>query len=686
MNTKNNYFIILGMAFSICLSLCIFPLKTEIIDNNILKDTIESDLMPAAIPTPVHEYKFEETSGTTVYDSGSSSVNGMRFGATINQPGADGRGYYFDGDDYISFPLDSSFTFTNEITLSVWINPNGRGDYRDGGTILGKSFSSSSPWDVYGLYYFGNGNIYFYVSDSTGSDFAFYAETTTIVPLNEWTRITAVYTGFVENSSIYFNGTAQPLNNVEGVGGEMRDVTSSFHIGDNTYGYLGFNGSIDEVQIFDDAFTREDVLELTGYNGLSEPQDVVDIAGNERVILSWDPPEIGATSVTNYRIYRRIGYDGTPVVATIGNTTSYVDTGLTNNMYYCYQISAISGMMGEGPKSVQILSYPQVQPPDSPKNFQVIAGSEQVVLAWEAPDNNGGDPITGYIIYYRTASSITYFIDVDNVTTYTHLGLANGETYYYSIRASNLIGDSAATPEVSATPNFTVPGSPQNLQATAGNCKVILTWNAPFHNGGKQITDYKINRANSSGGEVFHASAGTELTYADTGLKNGQIYYYTIIAVNIIGESTPSNEVSATPNETVPEPPQNIWASVNNGRGTVVLGWEAPNDDGGSAILNYWIYRKNSFGLIIRLAIVNGDEFTYTDTITKDGQIYNYSVVAVNALGCSNYSDELSISIEITEVYSRFSVPGFETPLMICCIIITTILVTSKMRRHKKFR
>jgi len=106
----------------------------------------------------------------------------------------------------------------------------------------------------------------------------------------------------------------------------------------------------------------------------------------------------------------------------------------------------------------------------------------------------------------------------------------------------------------------TVPSAPQNLQATAGNGQVTLTWSAPASDGGSTITQYKIYRGTSSGGESFFDSvSGTTLTYTNTELTNGVTYYYQVTAVNSVGESPPSNEASATP--TAPSTTQTMHVS-----------------------------------------------------------------------------------------------------------------------------
>jgi PKD repeat protein len=126
---------------------------------------------------------------------------------------------------------------------------------------------------------------------------------------------------------------------------------------------------------------------------------------------------------------------------------------------------------------------------------------------------------------------------------------------------ATLTATDSSSPPKTATSNVTItsspvqgapPGAPTGLTATAGSGQAALTWTAPASNGGVNISSYRVYRGTSSGSETLLTSGGCSglgavLSCTDTGLTNGQTYFYKVSAVNAIGEGPQSNEASVTP-------------------------------------------------------------------------------------------------------------------------------------------
>ena len=88
---------------------------------------------------------------------------------------------------------------------------------------------------------------------------------------------------------------------------------------------------------------------------------------------------------------------------------------------------------------------------------------------------------------------------------------------------------------------FSAPGPPTNLAVAAGNHNVVLFWDPPLFDGGG--VDYYSVYVN---GVLKRQTTQTQTPI--NRLNNGQSYAFTVTASNECGESSPSNEVTATPN------------------------------------------------------------------------------------------------------------------------------------------
>jgi hypothetical protein len=101
-------------------------------------------------------------------------------------------------------------------------------------------------------------------------------------------------------------------------------------------------------------------------------------------------------------------------------------------------------------------------------------------------------------------------------------------------------------PDTAATTTPNVPGTP-SLSAGRDGSVVHLSW-SQSDNGGSPITNYKILRGTTSGGETLLATiAGTAVRYDDATASGNTTYYYKVVAVNAQGDSCGNNETAAPP-------------------------------------------------------------------------------------------------------------------------------------------
>jgi fibronectin type 3 domain-containing protein len=176
------------------------------------------------------------------------------------------------------------------------------------------------------------------------------------------------------------------------------------------------------------------------------------------------------------------------------------------------------------------------------------------------------------------------------------------------------------------------PPAPTGLSAVAGNAQISLNWSASAG-----ATSYNVYRGTSPGAEGTNPikSGLTSTAFNDTGLNNGQTYYYKVAAVNSGGTSPQSGEASANPSGP-PAAPTNLTASA--GSRQVTLKWTTS-----AGATSYNIYRGTTSNgenpTPIRTGITAA---TYTDTGLTKNQAYYYNVAAVNASGTSTLSNQAS--------------------------------------------
>ena len=200
--------------------------------------------------------------------------------------------------------------------------------------------------------------------------------------------------------------------------------------------------------------------------------------------------------------------------------------------------------------------------PGKPTGLTATAsGSTQIDLTWTAPTDTGGSAITGYKIEVSTDGSTwtDRVADTGNDgTSYSHTGLAGGDTRHYRVSAINAAGTSDPSDAVSTNTDApTAPGKPTGLTATAsGSTQIDLTWTAPASDGGSAITGYKIEV--STDGSTWTdrvADTGNDGTsYSHTGLAGGDTRHYRVSAINAAGTSEPSDAVSTNTETTTTTP------------------------------------------------------------------------------------------------------------------------------------
>ena len=195
-------------------------------------------------------------------------------------------------------------------------------------------------------------------------------------------------------------------------------------------------------------------------------------------------------------------------------------------------------------------------------------------------------------------------------------------------------------------PNIFFP--PQNIMTTAGNQLVNISWDEPVDGSSGTLSGYKLYRGSSAININLKISGEMPIpqrTYEDTGLTNGNTYFYQIVAVytDAEGESprSPTSPIQAIPHSF--NPPRQLSLTVDNG--SVTLSWRLPNH-GGATLSGYKVYRGTDQTELSEIAHItsslNPSMTWVNNTDLTHGSSYYYAVKASYSspeTGDSEYSN-----------------------------------------------
>ena len=180
--------------------------------------------------------------------------------------------------------------------------------------------------------------------------------------------------------------------------------------------------------------------------------------------------------------------------------------------------------------------------PSAPRSLTLDAGNGRITAAWVAPADPGNPELYGYWIRYRAAGTDEWqYWAQDGTTTVTVIsGLTNEETYEVQVAAVNDEGVGAYTGVRRATPQESDrrPGAPRNLNVTAGDRKITVSWSAPEDMGIPALYAYNVYYREGDSGRWHQRFVGgrNALTVTFEHLDNGQTYWVRVAAQNDLGE------------------------------------------------------------------------------------------------------------------------------------------------------
>ncbi|KAK5977936.1 Fibronectin type III domain protein, partial [Trichostrongylus colubriformis] len=272
--------------------------------------------------------------------------------------------------------------------------------------------------------------------------------------------------------------------------------------------------------------------------------------------------------------------------------------------------------------------------------------SESISISWEKPSDDGGQPITGYVIDKKEDGRRTFHkvAHVSGVkTTYTVEDLEMLTGYILRVAAVNKYGtgEPVETSVITTGTSFKAPQiteQPTISDVTSNSC--VLKWNKPQEDGGSPIYGYDVY-LRENGGEWTKIS--DELVFANRyvvgNLHPDVSYEFKVEAVNEAGLTSSSNVSSETllitstldrPTATLDVPRIAILAE-----NSANVEWDEYKDE----LSTEYTVAYKSEGSSIWTEINTSSNFCSIADL-KEGVSYVFKVALRNQGGIGEYSDE----------------------------------------------
>jgi MSHA biogenesis protein MshQ len=202
-----------------------------------------------------------------VVDSGAAAVNGRALNgaqtanttpALAGNPGSCRYGSFDGVNDYLDMGSPTALTFTNQLTVMGWvrwnINPAAGNNWAN--IVTNNSNAASDVGQFWLQHSTGNGFYEFAVQTSGGRSYVIG----NVAPIQgQWQHVAGVYNG--STLSIYVNGqlagSITKTGNIVARTNAMRLNVGRWAFSGNNF--RAFNGSIDEVRIYNAALTPAEI-------------------------------------------------------------------------------------------------------------------------------------------------------------------------------------------------------------------------------------------------------------------------------------------------------------------------------------------------------------------------------------------------------------------------------------------
>jgi len=313
------------------------------------------------------------------------------------------------------------------------------------------------------------------------------------------------------------------------------------------------------------ALLTEKPLTIKQAFALSPPENITArTRPSGSIVLNWN--KVGLE--TSYKIYRaEESPDNFIIISSTANTT-YTDNAVVLGNTYYYKIASVKNTL-ESELSVNYVSaVSEITSLSAPSGLTAsVQGHDSILLSW-----NSVEEASTYMIYRGYGSSnVNTYVTATSSTSYMVNGLEEDTEYWFTVSAANDYSESyPSEPVYGKTLIALPPEPPSGLSASVlENNNIQVTWNNVTG-----VSAYRVYRSNSADGNYSFIGGVTSSSYTDSGLAEGNTYYYKVSSVRGTQESELSGSVSVKLIQTITPPGSTLsqqlaWIANNGGYGTV---------------------------------------------------------------------------------------------------------------------
>ncbi|CAF0907895.1 unnamed protein product, partial [Didymodactylos carnosus] len=286
------------------------------------------------------------------------------------------------------------------------------------------------------------------------------------------------------------------------------------------------------------------------------------------ILITWSPSKnSGSSDITGYVVEKRdaLKAQWTQVRTTQSSQFSCVINDLVEGGGYFFRVRAQNDDgLSEGLElDMPVICKNPFDVPSPPRNLQVVEINLQTVkLQWDAPENDGGQPVRAYIIERRDAQRTGWIKETRCKTTTTEIeNLPTGQHHMIRVTAENQEGQSAPCeigPIQIDSKDLALP-KPRDVEITkVKGQSLTLSWQSPvITDKTDQLKGFQIECWNSDEKSWYELDKvdAYETSYTKTDFKSDLSYQFRVRSLTKKGRSSPSRETQVLSLKRAAAPP-----------------------------------------------------------------------------------------------------------------------------------